>query len=54
MEDYRWYVGSGKCGRIRKTHKQSDMVNRDGPGEETEKGQKEDSEEIRHEWTMCR
>lgn len=30
----------------------SDMVNRDGPAEEeTEKGQKEEREEPRHEWT---
>lgn len=34
------YVGSGKCGRWRKGHKQSDMVYRDGPAEEeTEKRQ---------------
>lgn len=38
-----------------KAHKQSDIVNRDGPAEqETEKGQKEEREEIRHAWTRCR
>lgn len=38
-----------------KAPKQSDTVNRDDPAkQETEKGQKEEREEIRHKWTRCR
>jgi len=38
-----------------KAHKQSDMVNNNGPAnQEMEKGQKEEKEEMRHEWTRCR
>ena len=43
-----WILAS--VGDDEKVHKQSDMVNRDGPAkQETEKGQKEEREEIRHE-----
>lgn len=58
MEDDRWYVGMWvltSVGDEEKGHKQSDVVNRDGPAEEeTVKGQKQDREEIRQEWTKCR
>lgn len=48
-----WILAS--VGDEEKAHKQSDMVNRDGPAKPgTEKGQKEDREQIRHEWTRCR
>lgn len=42
-------------GNEEKAPKQSDPVNRDDPEkQETEKGQKEEKEEIRHKWTRCR